>query len=80
LPEAERQLAALDRAVARRIAKRLRWLAQYASRFAHRPLRSQLAGLNKLRVGDWRVLYRVLDEEQIVLIFRIGHRRDVYDL
>lgn len=32
----------------------------------------------RLRVGDYRVLYRVDDEAQEVLITRVGHRRNVY--
>lgn len=33
----------------------------------------------RIRVGDYRVLYRVDDHERRVLIYRIGHRRDVYE-
>ena len=32
----------------------------------------------RLRVGNYRVLYTVDDEESIVTIFAIGHRREVY--
>jgi len=32
----------------------------------------------RLRVGDYRVLYQVDDSEKIVMIFKIGHRREVY--
>jgi len=40
------------------------------------PLRKDLTGYRKLRVGDYRIIYRVQEEEIRVLI--IGHRRDVY--
>ena len=39
-------------------------------------LKGRFAGLRKYRVGDYRVIYCVLDAEVIVL--RIAHRRDVY--
>ncbi|MBI4284997.1 MAG: type II toxin-antitoxin system RelE/ParE family toxin [Chloroflexi bacterium] len=32
----------------------------------------------RLRVGDYRVLYQVDDEARSVIIFRVGHRREVY--
>ena len=32
----------------------------------------------RARVGDYRILYRVEDERLIILVIRIGHRRDVY--
>ena len=40
------------------------------------PLRKDLTGYRKLRVGDYRIIYRVQKDEIIVLI--IGHRKDVY--
>lgn len=32
----------------------------------------------RVRQGDYRVVYAVNDAEQIVLIVKIGHRREVY--
>lgn len=32
----------------------------------------------RIRVGDFRILYSVDDERLLVLVIRIGHRRDVY--
>jgi mRNA interferase RelE/StbE len=32
----------------------------------------------RIRVGDYRVLYAIADDRLIVLVLRIGHRRDVY--
>ena len=41
-----------------------------------KPLRQSLKGYRKLRVGDWRVIFRI--ENKIVKIFIIGHRSMVY--
>lgn len=41
-------------------------------------LKGDLRGLRRLRVGDHRVVYEVRDDELIVLVARIAHRRDVY--
>jgi mRNA interferase RelE/StbE len=34
----------------------------------------------RIRIGDYRVVYDVLDDAIIVLVLRIGHRKDVYRL
>jgi addiction module RelE/StbE family toxin len=39
-------------------------------------LKGAFAGLRKLRVGDYRVVFAIT--EQDVLILRIGHRREIY--
>jgi mRNA interferase RelE/StbE len=43
---------------------------------AGRPLRQSLAGHRKMRVGDFRVIYRVQGDK--IHILKIGHRKDVY--
>lgn len=35
-------------------------------------------GLLRIRVGDWRVIYRVEDARLVVLVVEVGHRREVY--
>lgn len=42
-----------------------------------KPLRRSLKGYRRLRVGDYRVVFRI--EENYVKIFAIGHRSVVYE-
>ena len=42
-----------------------------------KPLRYSMKGARALRVGDYRVIYR-LEPPSRVVILQIGHRRDVY--
>ena len=42
-----------------------------------KPLRYSLGGLRRLRVGDWRIIYRIND--RVVEIVKIGNRKDVYE-
>lgn len=35
-------------------------------------------GFFRLRVGDYRIIYQVEDPRLLVLVVRIGHRREVY--
>jgi mRNA interferase RelE/StbE len=32
----------------------------------------------RIRVGDFRVIYEIDDDQRAVTVLRIGHRRDVY--
>ena len=41
-------------------------------------LKGDLRGLRRLRVGDYRVVYEVRDDELVVLVVRVAHRRDAY--
>lgn len=71
-------LERLDRTAGRRIVKRLDWLAENFESIVPLPLTGDLAGSYKLRVGDYRVIYRVVHDEGLLHIEVIGHRRDVY--
>lgn len=42
-------------------------------------LKSELAGLWRYRVGDYRILCQIVDEQLIVLVIAVGHRRNIYE-
>jgi len=44
-----------------------------------KPLRYSLKGHRRLRVSDYRVVYRIDGEVQTVIIVAIKHRKDIYD-
>ncbi|MEI6971384.1 MAG: type II toxin-antitoxin system RelE/ParE family toxin [bacterium] len=72
----QKDLANLGKAEARRVLDKIeRDLAIRAD--AYPVLKGQFAGLRKLRVGDYRVVFAILGEQ--VLVLRIGHRREIYD-
>jgi len=61
-----------------RIRKAIETQLTYDPVLAGKPLRQTLKGHRKLRVGDWRVIYRI--ERKDIIILKIGHRREVYKL
>lgn len=75
---AARELAQLDKQVARRVVKRTQWLAANVEAVKPDAPGGDLAGLYKLRVGDYRVVYEVLHSEQVIVVHLIGHRREIY--
>lgn len=77
---AQKELKALDHQVQRNIQKYLRERIatdQDPRRFGD-PLRHDLTGLWKYRVGNYRVVCEIRDQVLTVLVVRIGHRRQVY--
>ncbi|MGA2853477.1 MAG: type II toxin-antitoxin system RelE/ParE family toxin [Verrucomicrobiota bacterium] len=78
---ADAQLAEIDSTIGASVERKILWLAENAAVMVHRRLvgmPDDLAGLCKLRVGDWRILYWVYHREEIVRIYRIQHRSEVY--
>jgi len=43
------------------------------------PLLGNLSGLWKLRIGDYRIIYKIFNNDLVILIIKIGHRKNVYD-
>jgi mRNA interferase RelE/StbE len=42
------------------------------------PLRLGLGGLRSARRGDYRVIYRIDDDQRLVTVIAIEHRSDIY--
>ena len=75
-PEVARDIAGFPRNIKSRIQKAIEArLILDPVKFGE-PLRRSLSGFRKLRVGDYRVIYRI--QGQTVIILKIGHRKEVY--
>jgi mRNA interferase RelE/StbE len=44
-----------------------------------KPLRMNLAGLWRYRVGQYRLICRFEEDRFVVLVIKVGHRREVYE-
>lgn len=78
--EALADLEKLPKDVCQRIINKIDWLAQNFEQITPQPLSNNLSGFFKLRVGDYRVVYEFNRTEKGIVIDRIGHRREIYDL
>ncbi len=74
---AAKALRKLDPQIQRRIYAALERLATEPER--GKPLQLSLRGLRSWRTGDFRIVYRIVEERIEILVLGIGHRRDVYD-
>jgi len=77
-PSAARQLKRFTPDVRRRIQGVLELLADNPRPPAATPLVGG-AGEWRVRTGDYRVIYEIHDSLVLVLVLRMGHRREVYD-
>jgi len=77
-PLARRRLASLPKPTLSAVFEHLTALGEDARPPTTEELTGDLKGIRKLRVGRYRVLYEVADEERIVHVATIGHRRMVY--
>lgn len=77
--EAKKDLKSVDREQARRIKAYLLDRVAPSPRRHGKALKGTSAGLWRYRVGDYRIICDIRDGELVVLVVRIGHRREVYD-
>jgi len=75
-PRAAKQLRALPRGVQATIGQVVETLAENP----RPPGAVQLKGtdLMRVRVRDYRVVYEIRDDVLLVLVVRVGHRREIY--
>ena len=76
LKSAARELRGLEGSVRARVLVKIRALGSDPRPPGCRSVKG-LPGYFRIRVGDYRVVYKV--EETAVLIAKIGHRREVYE-
>ena len=72
-----REFKSLDRVIQRRIAVHIDELANNAFPRGAKKLRGS-TDQYRIRIGDYRVIYRVDGKRVTVLVLKVGHRREVY--
>lgn len=77
-PAGEADLQKLDSAIVRRVPDKIRWLAENCEVANHEALKGRLAGYYRLRAGNYRVVYSYDPDRRRIVVFAVGHRREVY--
>jgi len=71
-------LTSLDSQTRQRILERLRWFTENFYSITPLPLSGEWRGFFKLRVGDWRIVYKPNYENYRIVVHRIDLRDKVY--
>ncbi len=79
-PRATKELKKLDSVTQKRIITYLKQkiATQNNPRLFGKGLIGDKQGLWRYRVGDYRIICQLLDEEITVLVIKVGHRQSVY--
>ena len=78
LDSVEDDLKKLDKSTKVRILDKVeKHLAKYP-RVLGKALTGQFKGFWRYRIGDFRVIYRISEKEILIIVTRIGHRKNVY--
>ena len=76
--EATKSLLRMPRNTAKLIREKVEMIA--ADPYADHPNAKQLQGRDgyRLRVGDWRVIYKIQSEELMIMVLKVASRGEVY--
>lgn len=74
---AARSIRRLDPQIRRRVRAAVQTLAEEPER--GKPLQLSLKGLRSWRTGDYRIVYRIIQERIEIIVIAAGHWREVYE-
>ena len=77
MPPARREFDRLPISVAAAVLETLDAIAENPNRLG-KPLMFEHEGRRSARRGPYRIIYELLEDEHLVRVLAIGHRRDVY--
>lgn len=78
--QAQQIYLSADQALAKKIARCLEQREQTPRIHPNiKPLKGDLAGYYRYRMGDYRVIYLIDDETNRVIVVTIAHRREAYE-
>lgn len=80
LNSAKKEFAKLDTIIQKLIKEKLLLLVENPELLKNniKPLKGEYKGKFRLRVNQYRIVFQIKDEELIIIIVRIGHRKEIY--
>lgn len=76
-PPAERQLRSFAPAIQKRLVKRMKTLQKNPRPHGAKKLAGE-DDLYRIREGDYRIIYTIQDKALIILVLKIGDRKEIY--
>ena len=79
-PTFDKDIKKLDRQIAKRIIKKIELLAKNPKllRYSVKYLPKDLEGLQKYRIGDWRILFWIDHKKKEIILYGVDHRKLIY--
>jgi mRNA interferase RelE/StbE len=77
-PAAARQIRKLNKTIQARLKAKIAMLSENPRPQGSKKLKG-FENSYRIRVGDYRVIYKIHDDVLLVLIMKVGPRRDIYD-
>lgn len=74
--EAKKNIEKLDQSIKQVIKKVMEALSLNPYRGKH--LAYELSGLYSFRTSDYRIIYRIKEEEILIIVITVGHRKETY--
>ena len=78
LDSIKEDLKKLDKAVVKKIISRIETYLAQDPKGLGKPLKGDFQGYWRYRWGDYRVIYRIAEQEILIIVLRISHRKEVY--
>lgn len=77
---AKKELSKLDKPIAKKLIEFLQNLGSCEDpRHKGKQLKGKLKEFWRYRVGDYRIITKITDEEITILVLKVAHRKDVYE-
>lgn len=77
LDSVEEDLKKIDKSIIKKILNRIETYLAQDPKGLGKPLKGEFQGYWRYRWGDYRVIYRIAEREILILILRIGNRKEV---
>jgi mRNA interferase RelE/StbE len=79
LDQVEEDLKKLDKPTIKKILTRIETYLVSDPKKLGKALKGEFQGYWRYRWGNYRVIYKISEREILIIVFRIGHRKDIYD-
>jgi mRNA interferase RelE/StbE len=80
LPSAKKELKKLDFVIQKQVKEKIILLATDPEKLKNniKALKGEYNGKFRLRIGSYRVVFQIVEEQVVIIVIRIGHRKEVY--
>ena len=79
-PTFDKDIRKLDRQIVKRIIRKIEWVASQPE-IPNSPIKylpKGLEGLQKYRIGDWRILFWIDHQKKEIILYGAEHRKSIY--